>query len=142
ASPLRGRTCPSKPAGIASLSPVGTSARAPGASVMTSPSASAARRSMPAAPAVRYAGRSSAPCVAASVRSTRTTTTAPSARVARSSRSTLEPSGPGGRRRRALLLERRAPRQLDLALAIDAEHLDHDLVAFLDDVLGLAHAAL
>src|SRR5690242_21637548 len=52
ANPERGRTCPAYPSGMASRTPVGTSARSPGVSV----TARSARRSRPAAPEVAYEG--------------------------------------------------------------------------------------
>src|SRR6058998_1355026 len=54
ASPERGRTCASNPAGSAMARPVGMSCRAPGASVTSLPTA--ATRSSPADCAVAYAG--------------------------------------------------------------------------------------
>ena len=54
ANPERGRTCPSKPAGISMNNPVGMSALSSGARVMAS--GKNARRSIPAASAVPYVG--------------------------------------------------------------------------------------
>src|SRR5207245_5880871 len=57
ASPLRGQTRPTWPGGISRDKPVGTAARPPGGSV----TASAARRSAPAAPSVAYSGSAPSP---------------------------------------------------------------------------------
>src|SRR4051794_39352612 len=108
ASPERGRTCPSKPRSIATARPVGTSARAPGASVMGA--SSAAARSRPAAPSVMYLGR-----------------------IASGRRRVMRSFTNGASRTEIVHVLRRLPkgflaRESDLPLAVDRDDLDQELV--------------
>src|SRR5215831_12628796 len=129
ARPERGRTCPSKPCGISNASPVGTAARAPGASVIGASAAEA--RSSPAAPADMYLGAS-----------------APGRNLRKRTRGAEDAMPLRGRGAEVVddvgvLPQRLLAREADLAGgAIDADHLHQHLVAFLADVLHGAHALL
>src|SRR5690606_38480465 len=124
ASPERGRTCPSWPAGMASASPVGTAARSPGA--RRSGSSMAADRSMPAACSVIGRGRTASALSRLTRRTGRSAFTSPDQPldVVRAH------------------VERLLAGQADLAVAIDVDDLDDHLVPLVHHVGDLAGALL